>query len=148
MARRRVAPCLHGRGGACSALDGSPSRAATPASPFLSPSAASSVFKGEQMIAALNAAGLDLATLGNHEFDFGDDVLITRMHEAKWQWGLNVVDTATGKPIADAASYVLRTFGGVKVGFIGLCLNTSEITGDKLTHTRIVDPLEAATSIT
>ena len=46
---------------------------------FLSPSVASSVFKGEQMIAALNAAGLDLATLGNHEFDFGDDVLIQRM---------------------------------------------------------------------
>ena len=38
---------------------------------FLSPSVASSVFKGEQMIAALNAAGLDIATLGNHEFDFG-----------------------------------------------------------------------------
>ena len=112
---------------------------------FLSPSVASSVFKGAQMIAALNAAGLDMATLGNHEFDFGDDVLITRMHEAKWQWVVsNVVDTATGKPIADAAPYVLRTFGGVKVGFIGLCLNTSEIAPDKLTHTRIVDPLEVA----
>src|SRR5262249_21244652 len=31
---------------------------------FLSPSVASSVFKGEQMIAELNAAGLDIATLG------------------------------------------------------------------------------------
>jgi 5'-nucleotidase len=51
---------------------------------FLSPSVASSVFKGEQMVAALNAAGLDIATLGNHEFDFGDDLLIERMHEAKW----------------------------------------------------------------
>jgi 2',3'-cyclic-nucleotide 2'-phosphodiesterase (5'-nucleotidase family) len=112
---------------------------------FLSPSVASSVFKGAQMIAALNAAGLDMATLGNHEFDFGDDVLIARMHEAKWQWVVsNVVDTTTGKPIADAAPYVLRTFGAVKVGFIGLCLNTSEITSDKLTHTRLVDPLEAA----
>jgi 2',3'-cyclic-nucleotide 2'-phosphodiesterase (5'-nucleotidase family) len=112
---------------------------------FLSPSVASSVFKGAQMIAGLNAAGLDMATLGNHEFDFGDDLLITRMHEAKWQWVvLNVVDTATGKPIADAAPYIVRTFGELNVGFIGLCLNTSEITTDKLTHTRIVDPLQAA----
>jgi 2',3'-cyclic-nucleotide 2'-phosphodiesterase (5'-nucleotidase family) len=112
---------------------------------FLSPSVASSVFKGAQMIAALNAAGLDMATLGNHEFDFGDDLLITRMHEAKWQWVVsNVVDTVTAKPIADAAPYIVRTFGEVKVGFIGLCLNTSEITSDKLTHTRLVDPLEAA----
>ena len=38
---------------------------------FLSPSVASTVFKGEQMVAGLNAAGLDLATFGNHEFDFG-----------------------------------------------------------------------------
>jgi hypothetical protein len=31
-------------------------------------------------------------------------VLITRMREAKWQWLVsNVVDTATGKPIADVA---------------------------------------------
>ena len=73
---------------------------------FLSPSVASSVFKGEHMIAALNAAGLDLATLGNHEFDFGDDVLIQRMHEATFQWVVsNVVDTKTGQPIGGAAPY-------------------------------------------
>jgi len=71
---------------------------------FLAPSVASSVFRGEHMIAALNAAGLDLATLGNHEFDFGDDVLIQRMHEATFQWVVsNVVDTKTGQPIGDAA---------------------------------------------
>ena len=77
---------------------------------FLSPSVSSSVFKGAQMIAALNAAGLDLATLGNHEFDFGDDVLIERMHEAKWQWVVsNVVDTRTGRPIGGAAPYLVKT---------------------------------------
>ena len=73
---------------------------------FLSPSVASSVFKGEQMIAALNAAGLDLATLGNHEFDFGDDLLIQRMREATFTWVVsNVVDTRTGKPIGNAVPY-------------------------------------------
>src|SRR5881394_3636115 len=65
---------------------------------FLSPSVASSAFKGKQMIAALNAAGLDMATLGNHEFDFGDDVLIQRMQEATFHWVVsNVVDTNTGQ---------------------------------------------------
>src|SRR5688500_16080264 len=64
---------------------------------FLSSSVASTVFKGEQMIAALNAAGLDMATLGNHEFDFGADVLRQRMKESKWQWvASNLVD-GTGK---------------------------------------------------
>jgi 5'-nucleotidase len=112
---------------------------------FLSSSVASSVFKGEQMIAALNAAGLDMATLGNHEFDFGDDLLIQRMREAKWTWLIsNVIDTRTNKPIGDAAPYVVRTFGTMKVGFIGLCLDTTEISGLRLTHTRILDPLQAA----
>jgi 2',3'-cyclic-nucleotide 2'-phosphodiesterase (5'-nucleotidase family) len=112
---------------------------------FLSPSVASSVFKGEQMVAALNAAGLDLATLGNHEFDFGVDVLIQRMGEAKWQWVVsNVIDTNTGKPIGGALPYLVKTFGSLKVGFIGLCLTTSEISREKLTHVRMVDPIEAA----
>ena len=112
---------------------------------FLGPSVASSVFKGEQMVAALNAAGLDLATLGNHEFDFGDDVLIQRMREARFEWVVsNVVDTNSGKPIGGAAAYLVKTFGALKVGFIGLCLATDEITGDKLKHSRIGDPLAAA----
>ena len=42
----------------------------TIAGDFMSPSVASSIFEGEQMVAALGAMGLDLATLGNHEFDF------------------------------------------------------------------------------
>lgn len=112
---------------------------------FLSPSVASSVFKGEQMIAALNAAGLDLATLGNHEFDFGDDLLIQRMHEGKWLWVVsNVIDTKTGRPIGGAVPYAIRPFGRLKVGFIGLCLTSSEISPDKLTHTRLQDPFAAA----
>lgn len=112
---------------------------------FLSPSVASTVFKGEQMVAALNAAGLDLATLGNHEFDFGDDILIQRMQEAKWQWVVaNVIDTRTSRPIGGATPWVMKTFGPLKVGFIGLCLTTTEIATSKLTHTRLMDPLVSA----
>src|SRR5262245_63570857 len=88
---------------------------------FLSSSVESTVFKGEQMVAALNAAGLDMATLGNHEFDFGTDLLIQRMAAAKWQWVVsNVIDRRTGKPVGGAAPYVVRTFGSLKVGFLGL----------------------------
>jgi 2',3'-cyclic-nucleotide 2'-phosphodiesterase (5'-nucleotidase family) len=112
---------------------------------FLSPSIASSVFKGAQMVAALNAAGLDLATLGNHELDFGDDELIERMKEANWQWVVsNVVDRRTHKPIGGAAPYVIKKFGNLNVGFIGLCLVTGEISRDKLTHTDLIDPFAAA----
>jgi len=111
---------------------------------FLSPSVASSVFKGEQMVAALNAAGLDFATLGNHEFDFGSDFLIQRMAEAKWEWVVsNVIDTNTGKPVGNAAPYVVRTYGRLKIGIIGLCLTSEQITPDNLKHLRLIDPIEA-----
>ena len=112
---------------------------------FLSSSVASTVFKGEQMVAALNATGLDMATLGNHEFDFGVDLLIQRMKEARWQWVVsNVIDIQTGKPIGDAAPYVVRTFGGLKVGFLGLCLTTGGISREKLARIRLIDPQVAA----
>src|SRR5262245_62397203 len=50
---------------------------------FLSPSVESTFLHGSQMIAALNAIGLDFATFGNHEFDFGPTVLAERMSESK-----------------------------------------------------------------
>jgi 5'-nucleotidase len=112
---------------------------------FLSPSVASTVFKGAQMIQALNATGLDFATLGNHEFDFGDDVLIQRMKEATFTWVVsNVIDTRTNKPIGGAEPYVVRTYGNMTIGFVGLCLNTSEITSNNLSHTKVLDPIAAA----
>ena len=115
---------------------------------FLSSSVASTVFKGEQMIAALNAAGLDLATLGNHEFDFGVDVLIQRMSEARWQWVVsNVIDRRTGKPVGGAAPYVVKNFGSIKVGFIGLCLTSEGIRSDMLKQLRLIEPLEAAGTV-
>ena len=112
---------------------------------FLSPSVASSVFKGQQMIDSLNAMGLDIATLGNHEFDFGDDLLIEKMKSARFTWLVsNVVDKRTNKPIGGAEPYLVRTFGTLKVGFIGLCLVTDEISKSNITHMQMIDPLVAA----
>lgn len=112
---------------------------------FLSPSVASSFFRGEQMVETLNAAGLDLATLGNHEFDFGDDVLIQRMQQSKFRYVIsNVIDTKTGKAVGGAAPYLIETYGTVKVGYIGLVLTSTEISTDKLKHTRLSDPFAAA----
>src|SRR5882672_10394039 len=49
----------------------------------ISPSVESITYKGAQMIDAWNLAQLDYSTLGNHEFDFGPDVLRPRMLESK-----------------------------------------------------------------
>src|SRR5437016_5406036 len=112
---------------------------------FLSPSVASSVFKGEQMVATLNAAGLDYATFGNHEFDFGIDVLKQRMSESKFTWIIsNVLDAKTGKAIGRSVPYVVRTVGALKIGFIGLCLTTSQVAPAWRDEFRFVDPETAA----
>jgi 5'-nucleotidase len=89
----------------------------------LSPSVETRTYKGAQMIDAWNAVGLDLSVLGNHEFDIKTADLLERMKESKFQWlGANVYDTKTNKIFADTQPFVIRDFGGVKVGFIGLLL--------------------------
>jgi len=110
---------------------------------FLSPSVESSVFKGEQMIATLNAAGLDYATLGNHEFDFGIDVLTRRMSESKFTWVVSNVLDANGKAIGASVPYVIRQIGTLKVGIIGLCLTTTTIAPAWRNQFRFIDAAQA-----
>src|SRR5262245_14655795 len=66
---------------------------------FLSPSILSTYLKGRQMIAALDALGVDAVTIGNHEFDFGPAVLAERMRESRFAWvSSNVRDKRSGGP--------------------------------------------------
>src|SRR5574341_624881 len=92
----------------------------------LSPSVQSTFLRGEQMIAALNAIGLDLATFGNHEFDFGPAVLRERMAESKFVWlSSNVVDRRSGRAFGGAQAELVRAFDGISVGFLGLTMPES-----------------------
>jgi 5'-nucleotidase len=89
----------------------------------ISPSVESNTYKGQQMIDAWNAIGLNIAVFGNHEFDFGPDVLRERIKESRFVWlGANVVDKRTGKPFGDTPPFVVREFEGVKIGIVGLVL--------------------------
>lgn len=111
----------------------------------LSPSVASTVFKGEQMIALWNAVGLDYAVLGNHEFDFGDDVLVERMKESKFVWlGSNVIDRTTNRPFNNVPRYVIREIGGVKIGFFGLVTTDTATTSSPGPNLQFVDPIRTA----
>lgn len=114
----------------------------------ISPSVASTIFKGEQMVAAWNALGLDFAALGNHEFDFGPEVLIQRMKESKFTWlAANVIDRRTGKPFNGMPPFVIRKVGGVKVGVFGLLTTDTATSSKPGAELRFVDPLLAARSV-
>lgn len=111
----------------------------------LSPSVASQTFKGRQMIAAWNAAGLDYAALGNHEFDFGSVVLLERMRESRFTWlAANVIDHKTGKPFGGTPPYVLREFEGVKIGFFGLVTPDTKRASKPGPEVEFLDPVETA----
>ncbi len=84
----------------------------------LSPSVESGLFKGQQMMAAWNAAGVDLAVPGNHEFDFGPEVLRERLAESRFPWLAANLDATP--PLPATAPSRLLTLGGVKVGVLGL----------------------------
>ncbi len=76
------------------------------------------------MAAAMNAIGYDAAALGNHEFNYGLDVLRTFQDQLDHPLlGANAVDDASGMPAFPP--YVIKTFKpkngpAVKVGILGL----------------------------
>jgi 2',3'-cyclic-nucleotide 2'-phosphodiesterase (5'-nucleotidase family) len=102
--------------------------------PFLS-----GLFHDEPSVESLEAMGLDVSGVGNHEFDEG----LTELYRmqfggchpvdgcyfpeapydgADFPWlAANVVDSVTGKPVL-APTWVKRLDHGVKVGFIGMTL--------------------------
>ena len=74
--------------------------------------------KGLDAINLMNAAGYTLATLGNHEFDFGYETLRENLKEAEFPvLCANVYEN--GSPIL-APGYVYPAKSGLKIGFLGL----------------------------
>lgn len=108
---------------------------------FVGPSLTSSFSKGAHIIDAMNAVGVDYATFGNHEFDYGYQSLVNRLqgydddaqagegHEevdypkstATWLM-TNMSEGKTGHPVggAETKRYDIVEVNGVKVGLMGL----------------------------
>jgi 5'-nucleotidase len=102
------------------------------ASPFLS-----AMFHDEPSIEALSMMGLEIASVGNHEFDEGKDELLRMQNGgchptdkcqgphpfqgAKFHYlAASTVEKSTGKTVFPP--YEIREFDGIPVAFIGLTL--------------------------
>jgi 5'-nucleotidase len=102
------------------------------ASPFLS-----AMFHDEPTIESLSMMGLEVASVGNHEFDEGKDELLRMQNGgchpidkcqgphpfagAKFRYlAASTLDKNTGKTVFPA--YEIREFDGIPVAFIGLTL--------------------------
>ncbi|MGF7177152.1 bifunctional metallophosphatase/5'-nucleotidase [Azospirillum doebereinerae] len=87
---------------------------------FLSPSLLLGVTKGAPMVALFNAIKVDAVTFGNHEFDFGPEVMKARMAESAFPWiGTNLA-MADGSAFAATVPSWTKTVDGITVGFLGL----------------------------
>ena len=96
--------------------------------------------KGENSVRLMKMAGYYAATLGNHEFDFGKEVLQARIAEAAaepnpfYMLSANILNedgTYFTKP------YVVTKVGGLKIGFFGLTTEETPVQ----THPRNVHGL-------
>lgn len=75
--------------------------------------------KGSYIIDIMNEVGYDVATIGNHEFDYGMDRFFELKDMADFPYvSANFVDLATGKAVLDP--YAMLTFNGVNVAFVGV----------------------------
>lgn len=107
-------------------------------------------------IDALNAAGLEVSAVGNHEFDKGSDDLVNRVMApydaatnpdggAEWQYiGANVKVKSTGDPLVPESW--IKDFGDVKVGFVGAVTEhlPELVNPDGISDIEVTDIVDAA----
>jgi 5'-nucleotidase/UDP-sugar diphosphatase len=115
---------------------------------FVSPSALGTAkvdgksLAGQQMVAVLNAVGLDLATFGNHEFDIKEDQLLARLAESRFRWTSANVTRASGGPFPGVTPHEILTAkgpgGSVRIGVVGVTLASNPVP-----FAVYADPLEA-----
>ena len=87
---------------------------------YLQGSSFANFTQGESVVEVMNAAGYDVAALGNHEFDYGSDVLEKRIAEMNFPAvAANITVDATGEPFIQQNA-VFTLSDGTKVGVFGL----------------------------
>jgi 5'-nucleotidase/UDP-sugar diphosphatase len=77
--------------------------------------------QGEVVMAAMNAVGYDAWTLGNHEFDWGQEVLRARIAQAEFPvLAANLLDESTGEVWDGVRPFFILKAGVARVAVLGL----------------------------
>lgn len=85
-------------------------------------------YLGQDSVQIMNAIGYDAMTLGNHEFDNGDEVLAAFVDGLNFPVVTANVDFSGSEDLADMINpYVVLDVGGDQVGIIGLVTPESDI---------------------
>lgn len=105
----------------------------------LSPSLLSKYYNGRQMVEAMNAAKLDYATFGNHEFELDRDTLVARIAESEFKWLSANCGLAEGGAFPQVQPWDTVRMSGHLVGVFGLTLQ-----GSYRRYVQCTDPDSAA----
>ena len=93
--------------------------------------------KGEYIIDIMNKLGYDVATPGNHEFDYGMDQFNKLVEKADFDYiSCNFVDK-DGSPVLKP--YVIKEADGVKIAFVGISLVVSSIMIGVITYISVLE---------
>jgi 2',3'-cyclic-nucleotide 2'-phosphodiesterase (5'-nucleotidase family) len=100
------------------------------------------LFQGKSVTDAYNAMGYDVATLGNHEWDYGQEVLKERIADAKFDY---VNSNLTGTNLGWKSS-VIKNISGINIGLFGLMTSDYPIivTPSSQTNVTVEDPIASA----
>jgi 5'-nucleotidase len=97
---------------------------------------------GRQMVAVLNAAGLDYATFGNHEFDLSERPFLERLRESRFRWISANVSGTSGASIAGVDRHAILRIGAggdtLRLALFGITMDR-----DAAAHVQITEPLAA-----
>ncbi|MEE6272485.1 5'-nucleotidase C-terminal domain-containing protein [Georgenia sp. MJ206] len=78
------------------------------------------LYKGFPMVEAFNRIGIDLANLGQHDFDFGVDNTRALIAASEFPWITSNLLEADGTPFLPGATWHVAQVGDLSVGYIGL----------------------------
>ncbi len=99
-------------------------------------------FKGAPTIQAMNKIGYTSGTIGNHEFDYGQDALRLRLNEAKFP----LLSANLETPIKKIKKYTIAMAKGIRFGIIGLTTEEVKSKGDPR-HMRGVTVLDTVKTL-
>jgi 5'-nucleotidase/UDP-sugar diphosphatase len=95
--------------------------------------------KGFPMIDMLNKTALDVSVIGNHEFDYGQEILNERIAQANFPFILDNFTGGTGE-LATIEGSTIITKDNFSIAFIGV-VETSSPGGHPLTHPKKIKGL-------
>jgi 2',3'-cyclic-nucleotide 2'-phosphodiesterase (5'-nucleotidase family) len=110
----------------------------------LSPSLMSGLDRGAHIVDLTNMIAPDVFVPGNHEFDFGQEVFLKRMEEAKFPLYAANLRGADGRPLPGFKDRAILTFSGVRIGIVGATYDDTPRVADSgsLQFSPIIDTIK------